>query len=562
MSIKLKHFGFATAIVLGLVAALSLLNQNNTSPDKTTESIPMVAADTGVISAVYQQDVDHFSDDARAMSPRSWGGDFDSADTEPKAPAVTFGPTPSRPRTEIEQSPDSNRFLQAEHGTVREPKKFFETQPLETGGLDNKPDSKASPIPDSKKLIQPPPSINSKSPSLGPDNRSQRQPIPEIGDIENRSEGYDSLLNNKVNGPENDGRGSANRNQGLPQIDSGFDAMSGIPVFSSQWVEPKYNPALGHRSPIPNTGPFVADDGEEFPFEKDKEFPPMREILAQAVMFSEFEFMFLQPSFQGNTALTVSAPAATQSQPFNFDLEPALRIQAGFESEYGPGFAGEYFQFDNNSEINRFTSDGTSTGETRTYQGGPDRVTLLLAQNPGETINAIHSLEVHSSSVYAFKSIEFKRAYVNGRFGLQLATIEQKLEADLLDGGGGLAGRLRGVTNMNAFGPRFGIDYVRKMGHTPMQLISSSTVSLLFGDRDQTVENTVQNEFTSLGADGFVTVIDIFFGIQMLKHRGEKRNTAMRLGYVNQSWLGGGTAIDPNGDFGFQGLSMMLGFNR
>ena len=116
--------------------------------------------------------------------------------------------------------------------------------------------------------------------------------------------------------------------------------------------------------------------------------------------------------------------------------------------------------------------------------------------------------------------------------------------------------------NVNAFGPRFGIDYFRKVGHTPLQIVSSATGSILFGDRDQVVANSMTGESSSVGADEFITHFDIFFGVQARRHRGEKQNTLMRIGFVNQSWIGGGTAIDPNDDFGFQGLSFTLGFNR
>ena len=242
-------------------------------------------------------------------------------------------------------------------------------------------------------------------------------------------------------------------------------------------------------------------------------------------------------------------------------MESAFRITAGFESEFGPGFAINYFQFDNDSDDFNFASDGLNGAAVGVFPstGG---LSSLVANNPGETLSALHSLEIHSTSVYAFKAIKFKRAYVNGRFGIQITSIEQVLESSLTDAFGTETGTLSRSANIDAFGPRFGIDYVRRIGHTPAQLIASSTTSLLFGDRDEFVANSFTGEQARLGADEFLTVFDIFFGVQAKQIRGEKRNTTMRVGFVNQSWLGGGTAVDPNGDFGFQGLSITLGFNR
>jgi hypothetical protein len=324
---------------------------------------------------------------------------------------------------------------------------------------------------------------------------------------------------------------------------------------------PQFNESLGHRYDYQFERGSRESSGTKFSFEEDGEFPPASEILAQSIFWSEIEFMFLQPSFQGNTAFTTDGPTGI-SQPFNFDLEPAFRVAAGFESDYGPGFAVDYFQFDNNSDFATFTSDGSITGTTSVYQLGPNFWTDLIADDPGETINAFHSLEVHSTSVYAFKAIKFKRAYVNGRFGLQIVSVEQIMRASLTNAANVEIGQLNHLSNIEAFGPRFGIDYVRKIGPTPAQLIASATTSLLFGDRDQFVENTTTGDLTRIGADEFLSVFDIFFGVQGKRIRGEKRNNTFRVGFVNQTWFGGGTGIDPNGDFGFQGLSFMFGLNR
>ncbi len=288
----------------------------------------------------------------------------------------------------------------------------------------------------------------------------------------------------------------------------------------------------------------------------------MREILSKSIYFAEAELMILQPSFQANTAVSITGAGLGVNQPFNFELQPAFRVAGGLQTEFGPGVAVEYFQFDNNSRINTFSSDGVAIGTTQLFQLGPSAWTSLVADDVGETISALHGLEVHSTSVQAFKAIQFKRSSVNGRFGLQYVTLEQKLEAELFDAGGVSQESLTGASDLKAFGPRFGVDYVRKIGHTPLQIVSSATTSLLFGDRDQVVDNTATGEISRMGADEFLTIIDIFLGVQAKKYRGERRNLATRIGFVNQTWLGGGTAIDPSGDFGFQGFSFMVGVNR
>ena len=692
--------------LLGTLACLTILCTLWLLTSFTQTSASMIdRRDDRVTTAMYQQDVDHFSNDARAMSPRDWGSvDASSAPPQPEVsfdpPLAASAPPPLDESTLYENARETqmvdrdqqSEFRPVEYGTVRQPKNFYESQPLriEPGesGAGN-----SSPLP-----LQPNTSPSSNQPALGKGNpfvRRQPRPRPQSNSntekfekmpLESRMETYrgpanaqgissDEVDNQRYSVPQPTydemvyGQNRPYAEQG--QVESGYDCHDAgscsscpMPDSTANVYAPRYTPPsrarrqqrraghrnAGHRNaghqsagqngsvssrsrrcshcrlrkgaaagpqsiamcqcdepmwmeqpcdstcdPLtapcsngnagcescgPDTGSsmtfnpslgfrsdrmghsFSESSADVFSFEENEQYPSMREILAQSIYFAEADFMFLQPAFGGNAAISSGTPGNIVADPFNFDLEPAFRVMAGYESEFGPGLVGEYFQFDNNSDLASFTSDGIQSGETSVYQLGSNAWTRLAATNPGETLDALHSLEVHSTSVYAFKAIKFKRASVNGRFGLQIASIQQTLDATLTDAGGNELGRLRNNSEVNAFGPRFGIDYFRRIGHTPLQLVSSATGAILFGDRDQQVSNSWTGESSSLGADEFITHFDIFFGLQMRRYRGEKRNTTMRLGFVNQSWIGGGTAIDPNDDFGFQGVSITMGFNR
>jgi hypothetical protein len=327
--------------------------------------------------------------------------------------------------------------------------------------------------------------------------------------------------------------------------------------------QPEFNPNLGHRN-AENTIRFgELSSLEQFDFEaKNEHFPPMREILKQAVYFADAQFGFVQPSFQGNTAITRTGPASGSSSAFDFDFDPMPRFRVGFESEYGPGIEIDYFQFDQDSDLATFTSDGIITGTTSLYEMGPNQWTSISATAAGEALNAKHSLEVQSIGASAFKALKFRRTRLVGHFGVQYVRIDHELDARLFDSGGTEIGRLLGTSSLNAFGPRIGMDYIRPVGHTKLELIAAASGSVLFGNQDQNVSNSFASQFSSIGSDEFLTIIDIFSGLQTRVMRGEKRSTFVRLGYITQSWFGGGTAIDPTGDLGFQGVTMAFGFNR
>jgi len=84
----------------------------------------------------------------------------------------------------------------------------------------------------------------------------------------------------------------------------------------------------------------------------------------------------------------------------------------------------------------------------------------------------------------------------------------------------------------------------------------------LFGHRDQFVQNTQTGDFDRIGADEFLTTADSLIGVQYVKMVAENRGYFARLGLNYQTWMGGGTAVEPEGDFGLRGFSFTLGYNR
>lgn len=335
------------------------------------------------------------------------------------------------------------------------------------------------------------------------------------------------------------------------------------PIGESGYI-PSFSPKakVGARSQFNTIRPQPFQSYEKFAFEEKEQFPKPGELLRSAVYFFDLEVGVLQPHFQSNTAIAQTNGGIQSSESFDFDYDASPRIRLGLESEFGPGFELDCFQFDQNSDLSSFTSDGVASGATELYQLGGNQSTSIQAAAAGEALNAQHSFELHSYAFSAFKALKFKRARIAGRFGLQYVQIQHELDARVFDTTSTQTARLVGTSEFQGIGPRFGLDYFRPVGHTPLEFATSATASLLFGNRDQKISNEFSSEFSNIGADEFITTIDIFAGLQTRRMRGEKRSTFARVGYVNQSWLGGGTANDPSGDFGLQGISFAFGVNR
>ncbi|MEL7497165.1 MAG: Lpg1974 family pore-forming outer membrane protein [Planctomycetota bacterium] len=326
---------------------------------------------------------------------------------------------------------------------------------------------------------------------------------------------------------------------------------------------PKFRPDLGHRNPGPTIrNPGSWDNGETFDFEdKKKEYPPLSEILATGRYFGSASLLYLQPSFQTNTAITTVGPGVGQSEAFDFDYETAPHIRLGFESKYGPGLELTYWQYDETSNPANFVSNGIVTGEASTWMMGPHRWSRLVAANAGEQLIADHSIDVETISAMFFKEIKFPISRLNGSFGFQYVSIAQSLDASLIQGGTTI-GRLNSRSDMRAYGPRFLFEYYRPIGHTKFEFITRFGGSVMFGERDQFVENSVSGDFSRVGADEFLTTTEFYSGIQFKKMVAENRGYYARLGFQYQAWHGGGTAVDAQDDFGLRGFEFSVGYNR
>ncbi len=333
--------------------------------------------------------------------------------------------------------------------------------------------------------------------------------------------------------------------------------------YQANGATPVYRPDLGHRSPMPTVrNGHLLDSTEKFDFEdKKKQYPPMSEILATGRYFGSITTLYLQPSFQTNTALTTVSPGLGTSFPFDFDYEVAPQLEFGFESKYGPGIRMNYWQYDESSNPSRFQSDGITTGESSTWMMGPYRWSRLIADDPGERLEAVHSLDVETFQVMFFKEIQFPISRLNGGFGLQYASIAQTLESSLLQGSTTL-GSLSSSSDMRAYGPRLMFEYFRPIGHTKFEFLTSFGGSVLFGERDQFVSNTVTGDFSRVGADEFLLTSAFSAGVQYNKRFAEKRSVYGRFGFISQAWLGGGTAVNAQDDFGLRGFSFSVGYNR
>ena len=332
----------------------------------------------------------------------------------------------------------------------------------------------------------------------------------------------------------------------------------------NQEALPNFRPDLGHRAAQPTVrGRSLLDDGKKFDHEKKKvDYPPFKEIIATGKFFYNAEVNALRPSFLGNTGLSVDGAEFSESQPFDFATTYAPLIKFGFESQYGPGVELSYFNVTENANTLGATNSGTGSVASIASVTGPGRLERIGADNVGETLTADHSFELETIGLNFFKELKFPISRLNGKFGFVYANVAQSLLVDVTDATGASTGQLINTTDFRGYGPQFALEYFRPVGHTPLTLVTSFGGKGLFGRRDQFVNNDAGLVQRRFGADEFITVIDFAGGVQLKKLVADGRYWTAKVGYLHQTWLGGGTAVDPQGDFGISGFTFGIGYNR
>ncbi len=324
---------------------------------------------------------------------------------------------------------------------------------------------------------------------------------------------------------------------------------------------PNFRPDLGHRSPTPTIRhPGTFDTGEKFAFEdKKKEYPPLSEILKTGRYFGSAGVRFVRPHFQNNTGILTSSDSFVEGITLDHDFETTPHYRFGFESKFGPGIEFDYFRFNKTSNQAQFSSTGTVTGQIAQDPGRG--LSPFGAFNAGETLSATHTLNFETFGVSFFKEVKLPISRINGRFGLQYVSIAQNLDATLADATGEI-GLYNSRFDFRGFGPKFTLEYYRPIGHTKLEFVTTASGAVALGRRDEFVDNSIGQGFSRAGADELLTSVEFFSGVQIKKGFAENRSVFARFGTTYSTWLGGGTANDPQSDFGLRGFTLDVGYNR
>lgn len=329
---------------------------------------------------------------------------------------------------------------------------------------------------------------------------------------------------------------------------------------------PTFRPDLGQRSEVPieryEWEPTTVSAGD--PAAGCDGCPPLRQLTwrdewATRVPFVEFEVGLLRPWFQGNNAAQIDNGGVSRSIPFDFDdaFTPAGRI--GWVTQSGHGVAVDYFQYDQASQPLNVAATGTASLSARIPGTGQNAT--LTASGPGQSLQAIHGIDLQQFGVSFFHDVCLGDSNVTFDFGIQYVSLQHWLRGSV-SAASGITARLTSHSDMRALGPRAAIRWNRPLAGTRLSLYADAGGALLPGNRDEFLEDPTSGSTERMGADELITRFELGGGFRYRRNWGERRFGYLQLGYEVQSWLGGGIAGDPRGDFGFRGFTLGVGINH
>ena len=306
------------------------------------------------------------------------------------------------------------------------------------------------------------------------------------------------------------------------------------------------------------------DQFSKMPADKDlrtEGYDSLPAILNNGFWFGGVDLMFIEPIFQGNNVLTTTDGATSNSVPADFNFDAAWKGNFGFETNAGPAVKASFFRYNEFSGPVNFVSDGTTTGESIVQSGDPANVFRLAATSAGDRIDARQQIKLNSVDLLFYKDQKNLVSRVRGNVGLRFLSLQQFLFADLFEAAGPVTS-LRSVNDLQAMGPKLGIEYFRPIGHTDLELQTGLFGSLMFGRRDHTVTDVGNLQFRQLGKIEPLSIFEMYLGLQWNFQVARCQTAFVRTAIESQYWSGSESPGETDTDFGFYGLTAGFGIKR
>ena len=273
---------------------------------------------------------------------------------------------------------------------------------------------------------------------------------------------------------------------------------------------------------------------------------------------------YLKPEFEDNAAffLANTGSGETTSQEFDYDYDGGYRVWLGWVSCSGLGFRGRYWSFDDESDVEEFTSPGgvLITGPELDVPAPP---TGPSAGGPGagDSISALSGIEVDviDAEIMQYLRPGSWQMILGG--GVRYASIDQFYEADVFDNP---ALELTDVNHdFDGIGPMVFAEMRRPLFSSGLAFVTNARGSILFGESEYEATDTFA-AFSQTGSrdeDEALGIGEIQVGLEYAIWLSSQQRLYFQAAWEGQYWAGAGSAASTDGDLGFTGLTASAGLD-
>lgn len=288
-----------------------------------------------------------------------------------------------------------------------------------------------------------------------------------------------------------------------------------------------------------------------------------------AKFYTGFEFTFLKPHYEDNTALTLldgnaAGDSILTDVGFEHDTELAPRVYFGWRHCDGVGLRATWWSFDHEAEAVSASPDADGFGRV----SHPEFSGVDISTNiPTDVFSAASDLEATAIDIEATQE-----ACVGGwdlvvAGGLRYADIEQGYRASTSNATPALRGTIDYRQSIDGIGPTISLGASRPLGRIA-RVFCRARGSVLFGDGESllTASENIDappeiSTSRSTDRDDLLSIGEVQVGF-MWRGRG-RRHTPYRpfvsIALEGQVWNGAGSATSEEGSLGFFGGTTGVG---
>ncbi|MCA9262993.1 MAG: hypothetical protein KDA60_04070 [Planctomycetales bacterium] len=281
------------------------------------------------------------------------------------------------------------------------------------------------------------------------------------------------------------------------------------------------------------------------------------------------EFTLLKPHFEGNPAFTVMTSDGVTGEnytdsEFGYDTEFSPRVWIETLSQESLGFRVVYWQFDHAASNATVSPDANGFGRIDHPAFGDVDLSTTI---PNSVYSADSDVNAYTIDMEGTKSFACGAWAVTASGGLRFGEIDQTYRSVLTDAQGQTQGTINYDHRIQGVGPTISVRTQRPFSRY-LSLFATGRGSLLYGDSDSSLlaieDQNLDNSFTTrrtTSRNDVLPIGDIQVGFQVTPSAWGVWQPYVHVAMEGQVWSGAGNASSEEGNLGFYGLNVALGFD-